>query len=330
MRTNSLARLLVAWAALALAACGGGGGSGVASTPMPPSTPSTQTCPDGSVIPVTSTCPPATKICPDGSVIPITSTCPEPPPPAHSPAIFPNVMTDTNFAALGWASDFSSYSLARDDFAVRYDAASQNYIVTLPGRSPAPFISGDENSGAWYAKDAYPGYFSISKPNSPDLQLTYTTAASYAFPCSDVGYACDDFGIFAFGSATPSSGVPTTGTASYLAIVGGRTLDNSGYGIGGSATLQFDFGAGTLGGHFDPMIGDTSLGRYDFISAVFGVGSTSFSGDLSQSGTTAGSFNGIFTGPAAQELMARWTASYLNPSTQQSGQMFGVWVGKRN
>jgi hypothetical protein len=41
----------------------------------------TQVCPDGSVIPSTSTCPaptPTTQVCPDGSVIPITSTCPAP------------------------------------------------------------------------------------------------------------------------------------------------------------------------------------------------------------------------------------------------------------
>jgi hypothetical protein len=53
--------------------------SSIPSTPT--TTPTTQTCPDGSVIPITQTCPaptqtPTTKTCPDGSVIPSTQTCP--------------------------------------------------------------------------------------------------------------------------------------------------------------------------------------------------------------------------------------------------------------
>jgi hypothetical protein len=51
----------------------------VASPPTP-----TQTCWDGSVIPVTNECPapppPTTQTCPDGSVIPATQACPAPPP----------------------------------------------------------------------------------------------------------------------------------------------------------------------------------------------------------------------------------------------------------
>lgn len=51
----------------------------------PPPQPTTQTCPDGTVIPVGQTCPapppPVTQTCPDGTVIPATSVCPTPPPP---------------------------------------------------------------------------------------------------------------------------------------------------------------------------------------------------------------------------------------------------------
>jgi hypothetical protein len=45
-----------------------------------PSQPSTQTCPDGSVIDASATCPtpptPQTQTCPDGSVIDTSATCP--------------------------------------------------------------------------------------------------------------------------------------------------------------------------------------------------------------------------------------------------------------
>lgn len=57
---------------------------------VPPPPPATQTCPDGSVILATATCPappppppppPATQTCPDGSVILASAVCPAPPPP---------------------------------------------------------------------------------------------------------------------------------------------------------------------------------------------------------------------------------------------------------
>ena len=55
------------------------------SSSSPPSQPSTQTCPDGSVIDASATCPtpppppqPSTQKCPDGSVIDASATCPTP------------------------------------------------------------------------------------------------------------------------------------------------------------------------------------------------------------------------------------------------------------
>ena len=59
--------------------------------------------------------------------------------------------------------------------------------------------------------------------------------------------------------------------------------------ISGSATLQFNFGAGTLAGHFDPQlctslggIGDQiSLGRYDFANHGLQFRKHNFSGQLS-------------------------------------------------
>ena len=147
------------------------------------------------------------------------------------------------------------------------------------------------------------------------------------------GYYASEFGFVAFGQATPGSAVPVTGTATYDALIAGRPLDLNGL-IKGNAMFQFNFGAGTLAGHFDPVLEyngvDTGLGAYTFTNTVFGVGSATFSGHLSHSGTgTLGGFDGRFTGPAAEELMSRWTAPYLNPTTQQWNEMFGVMVGKK-
>jgi hypothetical protein len=142
-------------------------------------------------------------------------------------------------------------------------------------------------------------------------------------------------GVAAFGTATAPGAIPVSGSATYLAVPEGITVDGNGA-IDGSATLQFDFASGKLAGHFDPVfvsyggMGEgTALGRYEFVSTVYGVGSTSFSGQLSNGQVPdKGSFNGIFTGPHAEELMARWSAPYVLAAGQTPSTMFGVWVGK--
>lgn len=48
----------------------------------PPPAPTTQTCWNGTVIPIGQACPVQTQTCPDGTVIPVTQTCPVPVPPA--------------------------------------------------------------------------------------------------------------------------------------------------------------------------------------------------------------------------------------------------------
>jgi hypothetical protein len=244
---------------------------------------------------------------------------------------------------VGWTYDPNTHEAMEGNFAVRYDAASQAYVITLPslGSVTGNFISTSEDDSFW---DGYIGLntsLSIFKPlaTNPKIQLTYTSFldASVTIPHDDTELNYNVDSLFAFGIPTPGSGVPLTGTASYDAYaIGGSPAGP----IGGDATLQFDFGAGTLAGHFDPNLVSfdldtnspiyTSLGRYDFIDTVFGVGSATFSGGLSHSGTsTVGSFNGLFTGPAAQELMARWIAPYRDPSSQQWSTMSGIWVGKK-
>jgi hypothetical protein len=268
-------------------------------------------------------------------VIPVPDACPAPPP-AASPAIFSNVTVNTDFAVLGLeasAINTSADTLARDGFSVRYDTAANGYLVDLPSTDPFRFVSSSEDASYWHGfvnTGFYGGTLvDIFKPTStnPEIQLAYTSFGASS------GYYAPQFGFVAFGQATPASSIPVTGSATYNALVAGRSLDQFGV-VGGDATFQFNFGAGTLSGHMDPVYRyngvQTSLGRYDFINTVFGVGSATFSGRLSNSGTTTlGSFDGRFTGPAAEELMARWAAPYRNPSTQQWNEMFGVIVGRR-
>ena len=211
----------------------------------------------------------------------------------------------------------------------------------LPSQVPDAFTAGNQSNSYWAGsiKGSSFNNVDVFKPSAsnPDIQLSYTSfvRAARGSLCSCGYYDTTELVFLAFGSPTPSSGVPPTGNATYDARVYGSTTDFAAS-IGGDATLQFDFGAGTLAGHFDPTLNPagvtpTNLGSYNFVNTVYGVGRTSFSGKLSISGTSnLGAFEGQFTGPVAQELMTRWTAPYLNPSTNQWSDMFGVWVGKKH
>jgi hypothetical protein len=245
--------------------------------------------------------------------------------------IFPAVTASTDFAVIGSEASDPSSPLTTAGFSVRYDAPSGDYIMDFPSTEPAsfdPYNDGsDINNPFYWNGNAGDHEVSVRKPTNPDLQLSYTTLATYgAFSQGSV----PAYGWLAFGSATAAGSVPTTGTASYTAEVAGSSLDRHYY-IGGTATLQFNFGAGTLAGHFDPVFwgSNTALGRYDFVNTVYGSGSTTFSGQLANAGFAQnGTFDGQFTGPVAQELMARWSAPFIDPATSQQSTMFGVWVGR--
>jgi len=296
---------------LCLAGCGGGGGggAGLASTPTP---------------------------------VPTPTPTPTPTPATRAVKIFPDINVSTDFATLGIEANRvgnSPRTLTTNGFSVRYDASSGVYVMDFPSAVPAGFyeFGGNTPNATWWGGELLepngnaPASVAVLKPSNPQLQLSYTSLAIY----DTSGMSPEPYGAVAFGTATPTSAMPVTGSASYSAFVAGSTFDNQYY-IRGSASLSFDFGAGTLSGHLDPLIydmsgGALSLGRYSFTNTVFGVGSNGFSGQLTNpavSGT--GAFTGLFTGPAAQELMARWQAPFVIPYSQTTSQMFGVFVGKKD
>ncbi|WP_162888003.1 transferrin-binding protein-like solute binding protein [Sphingomonas mesophila] len=287
-----------------LAACGGGGGGsgGPSSTPTPPPPPP-----------------------------------PPPPPLAKFPAVFPSVTATTDFAALGYeyfrGVGGAGQTELRDNFAVRYDAAAQAYVIDLPSAPAGRFEAGSQDASYWR------GYLLDQPVVSPSMDIRKPDSAGFVYTTFGDYYQYEwapvDFfdGVFAFGLATPAGAVPTTGSASYSALLAGTTADW--YTIEGTASLQFNFGAGTLSGSMNPilvgMFNPVPLGRYDFVNTIYSVGATSFSGGLRhEGGNLTGSFNGLFTGPAAQELMARWRAQYARPDNSGTiSEMVGVLVGKR-
>ncbi len=304
MRSSAIRRICLATALASLSACGGGGGGGggnaVISVPPPPP--------------------------------------PPPVSPTYTPAnIFPGITTSTQFATIGLeagANVNSLSALTKNGFSVSYDAATKLYVFDFPSTAPGAFYSVDSGETYWNGQitdPASPGSFqpgglTVHKPvpANPGGLFSYTSFGLYGNPVAPLG-------VVAFGVATPGSAVPISGTATYDAQARGYTLN--GFFVDGTATLNFNFGAGTLGGHYDAYVSDgwdgsISLGRYTFNNTIYGVGSPAFSGSMTHAaGSGSGAFDGLFTGPNAQELMARWTATYTGPDG--SIDMFGVWVGKK-
>ena len=213
------------------------------------------------------------------------------------------------------ATETVEFAVAGGDLRIRWDNDSKAYELMLPGQDWAK-LSAD---GDFYtvAGSNTSAYFSGSG------RYSYTGIAKTDVPVE----------VVAYGLATPLSGVPVTGSASYLADLVG---DGGGYVLGGTGRLDFDFAAGSLAGFFDaiakdPMDGADAhvLGRYDFTETVFS-GGQNFSGSLSHAGTADGSFSGLFTGPHAQELMGQWELPFTDPAasgTTLTGT--GVFVGKQ-
>jgi len=253
------------------------------------------------------------------------------------PIVFPAITGTTDFATLGYDFQFvgGQPALQGDGFSVRYDAAQNVYVIDTPATAPGTVEGFHEDADSWIGRlggAASGPSFDILKPASanPASNFQFTSLASYYEYEFGGPFAA---GSLAFGSATPSAGIPTTGSATYDAILSGFTLDLNEY-VGGTATLQFDFGAGTLAGSLSPVLlggngfSSTSFGTYTFVNTVFSPGSTTFSGSLRTPGIVdLGSFNGLFTGPAAQELMARWRAPYMNGQTQS--EVAGVLIGRK-
>jgi hypothetical protein len=142
----------------------------------------------------------------------------------------------------------------------------------------------------------------------------------------------------AFAMPTAAGAVPTTGSASYKAEIAGSAKAQHGsevlgFEVYGDAVLKFDFAAGKLSGSMAPQLNGPwdvpgPLPTYNFINTVYSTGSTSFSGMFDIGGPTASSFQGRFTGPLAQELMAGWTAPFQSFDNHW-GVMEGVMIGKR-
>lgn len=252
------------------------------------------------------------------------------PPPVASPSPTPTPTPAVSGQSPFGVSADTAFATVGDDVEFRWLESAKAYEVRFPGKQWER-LTGVDSTATHHNYYPQSGLYGLSLSKGLDYRYTNLVLQfenGWGYP----------IGRFAYGIPTASGDVPLTGSATYEATAAGRAGDQAeswAYNVRGTAELRFDFGAGTLAGHFDPLIDNwtndaRALGRYSFVNTVFGAGSTNFSGELSHGSLTElGSFSGIFTGPQATELMAEWRAPYNNPWTQQPGIIGGVWIGKR-
>jgi hypothetical protein len=314
MTHNQISRILLGCSALALAGCGGGGG-GMSFIPAPPTIP---------------------------TPTPTPTQTPVPPPIPAGPI---GLQSSAPFStAVAYDSGGGTLINGTNLVQFAYSSTTGRYTITIPGFQPGQLVTtggnGSFNAGASTWLDLRGTTNNVTVDSTPAVQAVtvaldwpasspykYTNTASWFDP-STYGPT----GVFAYGIPTAAGDVPLAGAATYAGSVQGVAANS--IWVGGSVSLTFDFGTGSLSGVMKPEVAPTwdaySLGDYVFRDTVFAKGSTSFSGAFSVSGSTApSSFQGSFNGPQAAELMANWTAPYLNPETKQWGTMSGIWTAKK-
>jgi len=280
--------------ALLLAACGGGDGTHVASTPPAPVAP------------------------------PLT------PAPTPTPGvIIPGVSASQDFAGKGGNVGLQTGGTRPLDTSdanqlkVRYDGAARQYQVQVPGTSEwLPLIRQNGTNGY----------------ENGNVQVSLEPGG-YQFSALARWYDGLTWGGLAFGVPTRAGGVPGAGSATYGGQLAGYSTEMiyDAWGpypawIGGSISLAFDFGAGTLAGSLSPnhSVYETyALPTLNFTDTVYSRGSTTFSGRFATELTGANSFSGLFTGPNGQEVVGNFAFPYISPLDGKKYDAGGGFVGKK-
>jgi hypothetical protein len=220
---------------------------------------------------------------------------------------------------------------------IRYNSTG-DYEIELPAGSWQTLVPYGQGTAETVLSA---GGAEIVLSGSKDVGYHYSELASWG--------SADELGAFAFGTLTPSGGVPTTGSAMYKGLVQGWSdvIASDGFdgpnrtSVDGTVSLDFNFGTGSLSGAMKIGLNDAagdalSLGTFDFKDTVFSTGSTSYSGKFDTSASGQNWFLGQFTGPNAEETIGAWALPFVldvgnNTITADhlKHQAFGGWIAKQ-
>lgn len=218
---------------------------------------------------------------------------------------------------------------------LRYDAQSKTYEIELSNSDDWRALMFDQ-AGWW--NDGTEGY-STGEPNRVYFVIQRNLSHSAVLAWSSDTAS----GFSAVATATPSGGVPITGSALYNGSIFGASSestpnpwDYSGANyagiITGNISLDFNFGSGTLSGNISPVVllngGEHTLATLGFSDTVHSVGSTTFSGKFVTALPGQNSFSGLFAGPLAQELIGNFAFPYVSPISGGNEQAAGAFAAR--
>jgi len=248
---------------------------------------------------------------------------------------------------------FTSFPLtAGKSVVLSGDSAQGTYTYDLVGNVLTGITINPQQSGATFTVTSTSGAFSSYKlTTTSGTNVTWTSPTDtfgilnsnsnveaavsangqnyvLAGRTSTLGWSYQDFGIWvtgagtgsgtygaaSFGAATPSGSIPTTGTATYSGVTGGRfgTVGGPAYFTSSNLSSNVDFAARTLSFTTSSTQQSTTLlsGSFSANTALdltgslsYNAGSNQFTGNVNNTGSTlTGTATGRFYGPAAQEI----------------------------
>jgi hypothetical protein len=231
---------------------------------------------------------------------------------------------------------------------VHYDAASGTYIVNDGqqniGFSRTEYVAAKSNAAYTYYRDATTGAtlkLLNQAASNPVIALSYVTYGKWS-PAPQQPIVLND-NYVVFGSTTPPSAVPRSGSATYNFILDGTwqlagAPSGKTYSLAGSGRLAADFANAMMTLSVTPVATNLTDGSKIQFGTLAGAGfidaSTSSWNATSRTRAADGtktlfSASGNFFGPQAQEIGGGFTLT-RTLGTQEIGAGAGALVGKKN
>ncbi|NJC04372.1 lipopolysaccharide export system protein LptA [Sphingomonas kaistensis] len=276
---------------------------------------------------------------------PTPPTTPSPPPTGTNSSLVAPLLSETftnRNAEVALTADVAAgtgtSTIAQKPLNLVYDAASGSYTLTANGRT---LVFGPSDIDQARSTSTLTVYVKgTSNANSDTLTMT-KAGTSGRFTYRYVGGAFWERSLVSgntltasaqssvYGAVTPNAGVPRTGAASYaIDLIGYVTSQANPFGITGSGRLDVDFARGLVVANGTiPMSPATGFSGSFRSAATLSSTSNSFTGsfNIDAFGSYSGTIEGLFFGPAADEVGGAWTAQ-----ESATGAASGVILGRRD